>query len=182
VRIEQVVSLSALDRFLYWIGERHSIYVKRKTGLFKPWTDDKVLQSFFFTNPYRENDKTTVWFRDAVRNPLRDSSDVLFATICFRWFNVIPTGLLLATNHQDTEFSKDFSSDYLPCSLLCNWNKQKAIKLLRERAAAQQPVFTNAFMIPAPPGSKKIEHVCNCLEIIWKDRFNLRRDLRLPSR
>jgi hypothetical protein len=41
---------------------------------------------------YREDDKTTVWFRENVRERMRNRPDVIFATILFRWFNRIETG------------------------------------------------------------------------------------------
>lgn len=46
-----------LKRF---IAERHLVYLKRKTGQLAPWTDDAVLQKYFFTNVYRRLDKTSV--------------------------------------------------------------------------------------------------------------------------
>src|SRR4051812_37444375 len=91
----QVKKLSPIDRFTYWISERHNIFKKRRAGKPAPWTDDEILQGYFFTNPYRENDKTTAWFRERVRNPLRDSHHVIMATVIFRWFNLISTGEML---------------------------------------------------------------------------------------
>jgi len=136
---------SPLSRFLYWIEERHKIHLKRQAGEPPPWTKDPVLQSVFFTNPYRENDKTTVWFRENVRDPLRDDERVLAATVIFRWFNRISTGELL-----------------LEEGLLHDWDEDAAIDLLEE---APKPVFTGAFMIKAgngPPGCK-IPNVCKSI-------------------
>jgi hypothetical protein len=82
--VSKVSSLSTEARFLYWIRERHSIYLRRKAGKPKPWTDDAILQNYFFTNPYRENDKTTVWFRETIREPLRNDPRVLMATVIFQ--------------------------------------------------------------------------------------------------
>ncbi len=87
-----VLKLTPTDRFLYWVRERHAITLRREAGAAKPWTDDEVLQNYFFTSPYRERDKTTTWFRTHVRDPLRDDPAVILATTIFRWFNHIPTG------------------------------------------------------------------------------------------
>lgn len=157
MNIKKVAKLSPEDRFFYWIEERHKIHKRRIGGGTKPWTDDEVLRSFFFTNPYRENDKTTVWFRENIRDPLKNKPSVVFATICFRWFNLIATGEVLLEN-----------------DLLENWTSSKTKKVLRGR----QPMFTGAFMIPAVPGSKKLDHVCNCLKPIWKDRLELAKDMQ----
>jgi hypothetical protein len=118
-----------LALFLYWIIERWSVYRKRTAGEPKPWTQDEVLQSWFFTMPHREYDKTTIWFRENLRDPLDSLSssdsprkmdtilknvgsrpgfkgevlttarDLLWATIAFRWFNFIPTGQVLMGTH-----------------------------------------------------------------------------------
>jgi hypothetical protein len=154
--IEEVKKLSPLDRFIYWIEERTAIANKRKQGLPRPWTNDKILQTVFFTHAYREDDKTTVWFRENIRNPLRDLPAVIFATICFRWFNYIPTGKVLV--------------DY---KLYTHWNKAKAIEVL----SRLPKVFTGAFMIPAVPGTKKVNHVCTCLEAAWRIRDDLAEDI-----
>jgi hypothetical protein len=51
MKIERVAKLSPESRFLYWIKERHAIYLRREAGEEKPWTDDEMLQRYFFTNP-----------------------------------------------------------------------------------------------------------------------------------
>ena len=51
-------------RFFWWIEERHEIFKKKEQGLPRPWTTDIILDTYRFTNPFRENDKTTVWFRE----------------------------------------------------------------------------------------------------------------------
>ena len=157
MKIEKVAEMTEVNRFLYWIKERHKIYLKRLKGEKKPWTDDEVLQNYFFTNPYRENDKVSIWFRENVREPLRNDEEVLMATVIFRWFNRITTGEML-----------------LKHNLLQRWQVNKAIKALRELAKSL-PVFTGAYMIKAgngPPGCK-IPNVCNAIQNIWGDRKNL---------
>ena len=78
--------------FFMFARERHNIYLRRQQGLPRPWTDDHILNTCRFTNVYRELDKTTVWFRERVREPLRSKPEVLLATVLFRWFNRILTG------------------------------------------------------------------------------------------
>lgn len=153
MKIKDVAKLDPVERLLYWIRERHSIYLKRKAGKPPPWTDDEVLQTVFFTNPYRENDKTTVWFRDNVREPLRDDARVLMATVIFRWFNYIPTGGIL-----------------LKYDLLTKWSQSRCVKALKN----EQKIFTGAFMIVAGAGSK-LEGVAEAINNVWKRRERLLR-------
>lgn len=58
--------------FWYWIKERHSIFLRRQAGVSKPWTDDHILQDYKFTNPFRENDRGTVWLREHFLEPHRN--------------------------------------------------------------------------------------------------------------
>jgi hypothetical protein len=87
---------SSPQAFFAFARERHSIYLKRMEGKPPPWTDDPILSSKRFTNVFRELDRTTLWFRDNIRDPLKADTFVVPATIIFRWFNRIETGELLA--------------------------------------------------------------------------------------
>lgn len=161
MKVEQVINLSTKERFLYWITERDSIHHKRMGGQEKPWTDDKILQTVFFTNPYRENDKTSTWFRKNIRDPLKDSSEVFMATVIFRWFNKIdPTGKLLLYPGINSK----------KC-LLTNWNADRAAELITEKSS-HGPVFTGAFMIKAGngPAGCKIPNVCGAISSVWRER------------
>ncbi|MGW8178084.1 MAG: nucleotide kinase domain-containing protein, partial [bacterium] len=111
-----------IRRLCYWITERHSIHLKREAGLPKPWTKDPVMLDYFFTNPFRENDKVTRWFANYIRNPMathhlgfspmsralsndtmRLLEDLPWATVAFRWFNYIPTGIALLGGEPESE-------------------------------------------------------------------------------
>ena len=53
----------AVESFFGWIKERHNIYLSRAAGSPPPWTSDPILSKYKFTNPFRENDRVTVWMR-----------------------------------------------------------------------------------------------------------------------
>lgn len=156
MKIEDVKNLPPLERFLYWIRERHNIYLRRKAGREKPWTDDEILRNYFFTNPYRENDKVTDIFRRSVRDPMRDDPRVLFATVAWRWFNYPPTGEIL---HRT--------------SLLTEWNPERCLSLLRPIRDAGTQIFTGAFMINSPAGEPKLEAIVRRIDGVWKEREHL---------
>ena len=61
-----------LKSYFGFVRERYRILLQRRAGKPKPWTADRVLQEHYFTNVFREDDKTTVWFREHIREPLRD--------------------------------------------------------------------------------------------------------------
>jgi len=52
------------ELFVYWIKERWSILQKKQKGLSKPWSEDKVFQTTYFTNVRREDDTVTKWIRN----------------------------------------------------------------------------------------------------------------------
>ena len=163
MKIEQVKELTPKERFFYWIKERRAIHKRRSRGQKRPWTDDEVLQTIFFTNPYREEDKTTIWFRKNVRGPFRDDDAVLMATVIFRWFNRISTGVILQGGKDATWITRD---------LIVSWDEKEAITRLE---SAPPPVFTGAYMIKAgngPPGCK-IGNVCRSITPLWNDRKEL---------
>lgn len=148
----------ALERFITWIRERHQIYLRRKAGLPKPWSDNEILRSNYFTNVYRELDKTTIWCKENVRDPLRDSPDVIFAIIAFRWFNWIPTGRIL-----------------VGANLLRKWNLDSAIKFLGKLKEQGEQVFTGAFNISNSGSTKpKLNRVCeDYLQPVWDLRADV---------
>lgn len=169
MKIEAVKKLTPLGKLLYWIKERHSIYTKRLAGKPKPWTDDEILQNFFFCNPYRENDKVTTWLRENIRDPLNASEEahrVLFATIAFRWFNYIPTGELLLNYGSDQEGV---------ANLFEKWNLKLVKNLLGYVRDSGNQVFTGAFNISNSGSTKpKIDRVCDdYIQPVWDQRIVL---------
>ena len=166
--------LAPLKRFLYWIRERHQIHRKRQAGLPYPWTDDEVLQTYFFTNPYRENDKVTRWFKTRIRDPLNDDRRVIFATICFRWFNLPHhTGAILTSPFNKADGLPDF--DNSSC-LITHWG-QRALRALAAIRDQKQKIFTGAFMINSPAGKPKLEAIYDRVTAVWNDRKRLVQDL-----
>lgn len=80
-----------IEAFFRDARERHAIYLRRSAGLQKPWTNDPVMRQYRITNVFRELDKTTVWIRENVRDPLSSHPLVLPAIALCRWFNLIGT-------------------------------------------------------------------------------------------
>jgi hypothetical protein len=80
-----------LQLFFYWMNERHAIYLRRQRGDPWPWTADPILQTYKFTNPYRENDKGTVWLREHVIEPYWNHPELFFNIASYRRYNLIST-------------------------------------------------------------------------------------------
>jgi len=150
-----------LDRFCYWQTEREHIRLqKEEYKLPSPWTKDPILQEFKFCQVFREDDRTTRWFKNHIREPLSKSPDVILATIIFRWFNFIPTGRTLLEN-----------------DLLLNWHGDTAIEVIK-----QQPQWiTGSYIIKTPNGMDKVTGVVDCINNIWKERTWLTKKLEFDK-
>tara|TARA_R110000772_G_scaffold3521_5_gene12496 strand:- start:178 stop:1104 length:927 start_codon:yes stop_codon:yes gene_type:complete len=139
-----------LDRYFYWQEEREMIRLrKEESETPSPWTSDPILQQFKFCQVYREDDRTTRWFREHIREPLKNKPEVLMATVIFRWFNLIETGRTLIDN-----------------DLLVNWDREKAI----EEITKQPKWITGSYIIKTPNRMNKVTGVAECVSHMWSDR------------
>jgi hypothetical protein len=114
-------------------------------------------------------DKVTVWFRENVRDPLRDRREVVFATVAFRWFNWIPTGEILLNYFRTKRFSR--------FGLLECWSLDDCIQLLGRHRDKGEKIFTGAFLINSPPRKRKLEAIAERIDNVWRDRESLVADL-----
>lgn len=141
---------STVEQFFALAHERYLIKLRRELALPRSeWTADPVLQRYRFCNVFREDDKTTRWFRQWVRDPLRnDARRVLLSTIIFRWFNLISTGEKLLPMLQAGTFNPT---------------------LMRHELAATSPLVTGAYMIKTPTGMNKLEGIIWCVNRLIDD-------------
>lgn len=141
-----------IKQFFTTARERYRILLRRQTpGKVAPFTEDKIFQTWRFCNTFREDDKTTVWFRHNVRGPLqRRAEDVIRATIACRWFNRISTWELIQQRD---------------ATQLIEWNIPK----IREILTGVNPVVTGAYIIKTPNGKNKLEGILWCLEQVFPD-------------
>lgn len=139
----KVLATAPESLFWYWVQERHSIYLKRQQGLPKPWTTDLILQSYRFTNPFRENDRGTIWLRQNFLEPHRDDDMSLVAfNICvYRMFNWTGTGEFLGWQ--------------------TDWDADRIKYELGERLLEGQQVFTGAHIVRSAFGEPKIDSIVN---------------------
>jgi len=149
-----------IERFFYWINERHAIYQKRAKGVNPPWTDDHILQDYKFTNPFRENDRVTVWMRQNWTNPNanRPHSEIVFNCCLFRMIGTSE----FAEEHGWVDEDK-------------GWNPDHTKELIEARLSSGLRTFTGAYIITnqglkARKSEVVVDHF---LKPIWKDRVHL---------
>lgn len=141
-----------VEEYFSTARERYHIKLKRDAGSPPPWTQDKIMQEWRFTNVHREDDRTTVWYRNHIRQPLcerfhaqptfQNILKIVEGTLIFRWFNRIETG------------------ERILDLLLGDWNTEIA----RTRLTGVNPVVTGAYIIKAGDGVSKLDGILNCID------------------
>lgn len=146
-----------LRLFWYWINERHKIFEARKAGKPFPWTKDRILQEYKFTNPFRQHDRVTQeWTKRYVtlmgNGSVEKDEDLLFKVAMFRLYNWPDT------------------YDALHYGLPSKWNLKKAIEILHARKAEGKQIFTGAYIIPSAGKPDKAKTISEALDVLWDGR------------
>lgn len=160
------------DPFFRFITERYKIFLKKEAGEPRPWTEDDILDYYKFTNVFREDDATTVWFRNNVRNKFQDKVEGVLATVLFRWFNRISTGEVIFNQIGDYKATG---------RALTAWDfylESGEIDSMRSAILSgigpDGPHVTGAYIIKTPNGSTKLNGVLNCVHWFYHARQPLR--------
>jgi len=122
-----------IENFYNWINERHAIYQARVRGDSPPWTQDPILREYKFTNPFRENDRTTVWMRENWTNPNHNKpfGEIIFNCCMFRMIGTI-------------EFAN--AHGWVNADAL-EWDPEKTVKIINDRLDQGLKTFTGAYII-----------------------------------
>lgn len=87
------IDAKALDTFLYFIGERYKIHLRKDVNKPEPpYTEDPIIQRYRFTNVRREHDRNTKWVIENIcNNTSLKYGQKLANIVLFRIFNKIET-------------------------------------------------------------------------------------------
>lgn len=151
-----------LKWFWYWINERHRIYEARKKDPEGwPWTKDKILKEYKFTNVFRQLDRVTQeWTNRYVtligqgdkKKAVVKDEDLFFHCAMFRLFNWPAT----------------YDALYFG---MPKWSYKKAMKILRARQKKGEQIFTGAYIIPnAGREDPKIQVISEALDKLYDGR------------
>lgn len=155
--------LPRYDEFFGFAQKRHQIYLDRKAGKPWPWTDDPILRDNYFTNVYRELDKTTVWFREHVREDMNiyHPEWLLPATLIFRWFNRIDMGEIIFSSPELIDRACIFERYmHSKCWDTPGWLRNEIF-----RVKPKGPYVNGAYIIKAENGMDKLAGVCHCIDM-----------------
>lgn len=139
-----------LGTYFDFINERHRVYLKKDAGQPKPWTEDRALREFKFTNVFRELDRGTLALRNMIGHSEYGGDPGLCAwnVLWYRLFNV-------AAHAEDPGF--------------CVGPDHLAARLRRKKVYGEQ-IFTAAHMTVGKAGISKLEFMLPTCEQLFEDR------------
>jgi len=124
--------------FFKFMRTRHEIWVARDNGKPWPWTADPILQTYRFCNVYREFDTVTIWVRQHIREPFRDSPHLWFMLCIARQIN-LPESL--------AELIADKQGAWPHNKTLRSWKPERLRAILNDRKARGERTYTGAYML-----------------------------------
>lgn len=141
------MSEAGIARFFEIARERYQIMLNRRAGMPKPWSSDSIFQNNYFCNTFREDDKTTQWFRENIRDIVSgDEWLSLISIVLFRWFNKIEIGEILKPYLLKGSFFLDEIKDAIL------------------KKYPEGPFVTGAYIIKTPDGMRKLDGVLWCVD------------------
>lgn len=96
VRLAPAEPTSVFDTYWRFAAERQGIFFRRIAGELPPWTKDRVLAAYRFTNVYRASDRVTQFLiKEVIYKGDQNLENAFFRIILFKLFNRIETWELL---------------------------------------------------------------------------------------
>lgn len=177
-------------RFFKYARDRHQIYLNREAGLPRDkWTADPIFKVYRFTNVFRELDRTTIWFKQNVRDKYSDDiNNAILSTVVFRMMNRVETGEAI---FRDDDLLGGFSQyDNLASIVLYTRlgrrpQVQSALQKMKKaiiRRSGHGPYVTGAYILTGPAGLDKLDGMLWVIEnFCMGSEFNELRQLRNAS-
>ena len=124
------------DTYWRFAAERQAIFFKSLRGQSFPWTDDRILQDYRFTNAYRAADRVSQYLmKQVIYGGDSAPEEVFFRTILFKIFNRIETWELL-TRHFGTVSYAEFSIN-------------EYSRVLKAALAKRTRIYSAAYIMPS---------------------------------
>jgi len=144
---------SKVEDFWKFINARHTIYLKRKKGEKKPWSDNPIFQEWKFTNVFRELDRGTIALRrmlktlynESVTNPSSNTEKAIR-----NWYNYIRNQFITCILYR--MFNWHENAKFGPITNQTAW-----WHYLRQEQSIGNQIFGGAYMLPSQKGEKKLD-------------------------
>ncbi|KAF8642931.1 hypothetical protein AX16_009319 [Volvariella volvacea WC 439] len=132
------------DTFWYFSAERKAIDDRRREGLPPPWTEDHILQGYFFCNTFRVLDKVTQYIiKEVIGKGPQSQTEVVFRVVLFNMFTKIETWELLQEKLGPLTWE--------------TYDRYKYKAVLDQAKKQGMTLYTGAFIKPAPNFERKEE-------------------------
>jgi len=147
----------------YWefAAERQRVFFKRFSGESYPWTENKVITEYKFTNAYRASDRTSQYLiKNVIYKGSPNEQEVFFRIILFKLFNRISTWELLSK-----QFGQPTYSTYA---------YKKYDKVLTSALKDKEKIYSAAYIMPSGQSSfglvKKHQNNLKLIELLMRDK------------
>jgi thymidylate kinase len=123
------------DTYWRFAAERQEIFFKRWKDQPPPWTSDRILSVFKFTNAYRASDRVSQFLiKEVIYAGDQSEEEVFFRTILFKLFNKIETWKLLQKAFGTINYAEfDF----------------KRYDRVLSDASVNDPIYSGAYIMPS---------------------------------
>ncbi len=123
------------DTYWRFAAERQEIFFRRWRGEAPPWTSDRILAEFKFTNAYRASDRVSQFLiKEVIYEGDKSEEEIFFRTILFKLFNKIETWEVLKKTFGAVTFA-EFDL--------------KAYDNVLSKASAVGPIYSGAYIMPS---------------------------------
>lgn len=147
----------------YWnfAAERQNIFFKRFNGEIYPWTKDKILSQYKFTNVYRATDRVSQYLiKNVIYKGSQKPEEVFFRILLFKIFNRISTWEIL-----EYELGKISFKDY---------SFKKYDKVLEEVMHNKIPIYSGAYIMASGRSTfgyeRKHQNHLQLIELMIKEK------------
>ncbi|KAK7440013.1 hypothetical protein VKT23_017266 [Stygiomarasmius scandens] len=137
IRGHTLYPTDAFDTFWYWCAERKLIDDRRRAGQSFPWTENKILQEWWFCNTFRILDRVSQYLvREVIEKGSQDPTELVFRIALFSTFTKPATWELLTEELGPLEWARYKRKDYQ--------------RVLSKAKANNITLYTGSFQKPAP--------------------------------
>lgn len=122
------------DTYWKFAAERQRIFFSRVNGKSYPWTKDKILNKYKFTNVYRATDRVSQYLiKNVIYKGSQEPEEIFFRLLLFKIFNRISTWEVL-----ESEFGTISLKDY---------SFKRYDKVLSEIMQNKIPIYSAAYIM-----------------------------------
>lgn len=163
-KASQIKPTIVFETFWRFAHERQNIFFGRIEKTFPPWTSDKILSEYKFTNAYRASDRVSQYLiRNVIYSGDAAPDETFFRILIFKVFNRIDTWKSLAKELGGIRFSE--------------YSFERYDRILYRLRSNGTPIYSAAYIMPSANHfgySQKHRNHLKLIELMMKDEVPFR--------